>query len=167
MIRELALADPAATEALGRALAATAPASAVVYLQGDLGAGKSFLARAMLQALGVSGAVKSPTYTLVEHYALEPGEAAHLDLYRIADGAELEFLGLDALAGIRLCLVEWPERGGSALPPPDIRIVLAIQGSGRLARLEATSPVGEDWLAAIAGDPHLQATSEEVPRKTS
>lgn len=166
-MREMTLADPAATERLGQALAATAPASAVVYLQGDMGAGKSFLARAMLRALGVTGAVKSPTYTLVEHYALEPGAAAHLDLYRIADGAELEFLGLDDLAGIRLCLVEWPERGGTALPPPDIRIALAMEGPGRLARLESTSPAGADWLAAMAADPHLQTISDEVPRKTS
>ncbi len=167
MSEALALADPAATEALGRALAATAPASAVVYLQGDLGAGKSFLARAMLRALGVAGTVKSPTYTLVERYALDRGEAAHLDLYRIADGAELEFLGLDELAGIRLCLVEWPERGGSSLPPPDLRIALAVSGSGRMARLEQASPAGADWLDAVASYRRLRPTSDEVPRKIS
>jgi len=100
--------------------------------------------------LGVTGAVKSPTYTLVERYALDSGEAAHLDLYRIADGAELEFLGLDELADLRLCLVEWPERGGTALPPPDLRIALAVSGSGRLARLEPGSGAGETWLAALA-----------------
>jgi tRNA threonylcarbamoyladenosine biosynthesis protein TsaE len=149
MMRTVSLADPVATEALGRALAAAAPASAVVYLHGELGAGKSVLARAILRALGVIGAVKSPTYTLVERYQLDDGDAAHLDLYRIADGAELEFLGLDELAGICLCLVEWPERGGSALPSPDLRIRLAVAGEGRSARIEAESPTGAGWLAAL------------------
>lgn len=166
-MREIVLANPAATEALGQALATTAPGSAVVYLQGDLGAGKSCLARAMLRALGVTGAVKSPTYTLVERYALDLGEAAHLDLYRIADGAELEFLGLDELAGIRLCLVEWPERGGASLPPPDLRIALSVRASGRLAQLEPGTAAGEGWLAAMTAHLHLQATSDDVPRKIS
>ncbi|MGH8027268.1 MAG: tRNA (adenosine(37)-N6)-threonylcarbamoyltransferase complex ATPase subunit type 1 TsaE, partial [Pseudoxanthomonas sp.] len=104
-----------ATEVLGRALAATRPAHAVVHLHGDLGAGKSTLARALLRALGVEGAIRSPTYTLVERYPIPEGEAWHLDLYRIGDAGELDFLGLDD-AVATLWLVEWPERGGSALP---------------------------------------------------
>ncbi|MCM2356095.1 MAG: tRNA (adenosine(37)-N6)-threonylcarbamoyltransferase complex ATPase subunit type 1 TsaE, partial [Arenimonas sp.] len=93
--RELFLADPAATETLAEALAASQPPRAVVFLEGDLGAGKSSLARAWLRARGVRGAIKSPTYTLVERYPLPAGEAAHLDLYRLAGAAELDFLGLD------------------------------------------------------------------------
>ena len=115
----LHLQDAVATEALGRLLAQTQPATAIVYLQGDLGAGKSTLARAWLRALGVTGAIRSPTYTLVEHYPLASGaNALHLDLYRIAAADELEFLALDD-AGAGLWLVEWPERGGTVLPAAD------------------------------------------------
>jgi tRNA threonylcarbamoyl adenosine modification protein YjeE len=149
------LADPAATDALAGALARTAPTTAVVHLHGDLGAGKSSLARAWLRALGVAGPVPSPTYTLVERYALPTGEALHLDLYRIGDPGELEFLGLDGEAA-RLWLVEWPERGQGALPAADLLIQLAVSGAGRQARLLAASPAGADWLrrwAATAGSP--------------
>ena len=145
--RETFLPDPAATEALAAALAASQPPRAVVYLEGDLGAGKSSLARAWLRALGARGAIKSPTYTLVERYPLPGGEAAHLDLYRLAGAAELDFLGLDELAAdAALWLVEWPERGQGGLPPPDLRLRLAVEGTGRRARLEAASPAGEAWL---------------------
>ena len=142
---------PGATDLLGEQLARSMPDSAVVYLVGDLGAGKSTLARALLRSLGVTGTIKSPTYTLVERYPLDAGEAVHLDLYRIAAPGELEFLGLDDLRGeARLWLVEWPERGGSALPSPDLRIGLAVRGEGREAELIASTPVGERWLAALS-----------------
>lgn len=146
---DLHLADADSTATVAAALAATAPSPAVVHLQGDLGAGKSTLARAWLRALGVQGAIRSPTYTLVERYPLAGGaEALHLDLYRIGDGAELEFLGLDD-ADAALWLVEWPERGGDALPSPDLRIALVIEGAGRRARLIASSAAGEAWLARL------------------
>ena len=146
--RDVFLSDPVATEALAAALAATQPPRAVVFLEGDLGAGKSSLARAWLRARGVHGAIKSPTYTLVERYPLPAGEAAHLDLYRLAGAAELDFLGLDELAAeAALWLVEWPERGQGALPAPDLRVRLAVEDAGRRARLEATSPAGQAWLA--------------------
>ena len=148
------LADAEATDRFAQALAATAPVPAVVYLRGDLGAGKSTLARAWLRALGVRGAIRSPTYTLVERYPLPAGEALHLDLYRIGDGAELEFLGLDDVDAA-LWLVEWPERGGDSLPPADLRIALAIDGAGRSCRLDAATPVGEDWLARLVADQQL------------
>src|SRR6476661_6554433 len=100
------LADAAATDALGQQFARTQPGQAIVHLHGDLGAGKSTLARAWLRALGVGGAIRSPTYTLVEHYPLAGGgKALHLDLYRIAAAGELEFLALDD-AGATLWLVE-------------------------------------------------------------
>jgi tRNA threonylcarbamoyladenosine biosynthesis protein TsaE len=147
-----------ATEALGRALAATRPAQAVVHLQGDLGAGKSTLARALLRALGVEGAIRSPTYTLVERYSIAGGEAWHLDLYRIGDAGELDFLGLDdALA--TLWLVEWPERAGAALPKADLRVDLATQGVGRDARLIAGTAAGERWLAHLASTAEVAALS--------
>lgn len=133
------------TDALGRALAATRPASAVVHLRGDLGAGKSTLARALLRALGVTGSIRSPTYTLVERYPVERGEALHLDLYRIGDPGELEYLGIDVDAAT-LWLVEWPERGGAALPPPDLEVALAMFGEGREGLLTAFSPAGHRWV---------------------
>jgi tRNA threonylcarbamoyladenosine biosynthesis protein TsaE len=152
------LADPAATEKLAWQLARMRPRSAVVYLRGDLGSGKSTLARAMLRALGVTGTVRSPTYTLVERYPLADGdEAWHLDLYRIADAGELEYLGLDA-ADVSLWLVEWAERGAGSLPPADLVVELALEGSGRQARLLPASAVGAAWLGRI--DPEGQVAAD-------
>jgi tRNA threonylcarbamoyladenosine biosynthesis protein TsaE len=148
------LADADATEALARRLARSAPPRAVVFLEGDLGAGKSTLARAWLRALGVTGAIKSPTYTLVERYPLPSGEAVHLDLYRLAAAGELDFLGLDELAAdASLWLVEWPERGQGGLPPPDLVITLAAEGMGRRAQLRAGTGAGQDWLARWGASP--------------
>jgi tRNA threonylcarbamoyladenosine biosynthesis protein TsaE len=142
---------PADTDAFGAALARSLPAQPVVaYLRGDLGAGKSSLARALLRELGVTGAIRSPTYTLVERYPLPEGDAAHLDLYRIAAPGELDFLGLDELRSARLWLVEWPERGGAALPPADLEIALSIEGEGRLAEVQETSEKGRVWLNAFS-----------------
>ena len=154
----LFLPDTDATEALGQALARTRPAVAVVHLRGDLGAGKSTLARALLRALGVAGAIRSPTYTRVERYPVEGGEAWHLDLYRIGDAGELEFLGLDEGAAV-LWLVEWPERGGAALPRADLQVDLSVEGNGRAARLVAASPQGQQWLERVATEGELTASS--------
>ena len=154
----LFLPDTDATEALGQALARTRPAVAVVHLRGDLGAGKSTLARALLRALGVAGAIRSPTYTLVERYPVEGGEAWHLDLYRIGDAGELEFLGLDEGAAV-LWLVEWPERGGAALLPADLQVDLSVEDNGRAARLVAASPQGQQWLERVATEGELTASS--------
>ncbi|MGO0999666.1 tRNA (adenosine(37)-N6)-threonylcarbamoyltransferase complex ATPase subunit type 1 TsaE [Lysobacter sp. CA196] len=150
---KLHLAEAEATDALGAALARARPThdgeALHVHLHGDLGAGKSTLARALLRALGVTGAIRSPTYTLVERYPLaEGGEAWHLDLYRIGDAGELEFLGLDGGEAV-LWLVEWPERGRGWLPAPDLRVELAVEGDGRDAQLSAVSAVGQAWLAAL------------------
>lgn len=150
------LADSPATEMLGQVLAATRPARAVVHLHGDLGAGKSTLARALLRALGVQGAIRSPTYTLVERYPVPGGEAWHLDLYRIGNASELDFLGLDGDEA-SLWLVEWPERGAGALPPADLRVWLQQQGPGRRAELEAGSAAGQAWLAAVQETGRLRA----------
>ena len=153
---ELHLQTPEATEALARVLAETLQASAVVYLHGDLGAGKSTLARALLRGLGVAGTIRSPTYTLVEPYSLaNDGLALHLDLYRIADPGELEYLGLDP-ADVRLWLVEWPERGaGGVLPAADVDIHLRVAGQGRDCLLVAKTPIGQAWLDEVKNT-HLQ-----------
>jgi len=154
------LADPAATDRLGQQLARAMPASAVVFLRGDLGAGKTSLARALLRALGVQGPIKSPTYTLIERYPLASGEAVHLDLYRIAEASELEFLGLqDLMPDVRLWLVEWPDHGLRALPPPDLEISLSVAGDGREIRLDPRSQAGYDWLAALGDWAHLGPSS--------
>lgn len=152
---ELFLPDAAATDRLGQALAQTRPRPAVVHLLGDLGAGKSTLARALLRALGVQGTIRSPTYTLVERYPLPQGEAWHLDLYRIGDAGELDFLGLDE-GSAELWLVEWPERGAGGLPPLDLQVALEMHGQGRKVRLQAHSPAGQAWLEHALQSPHLQ-----------
>lgn len=144
------LADAESTDELGAVLALTRPATAVVYLQGDLGAGKSALARALLRALGVRGAIRSPTYTLVERYGLADGsEARHLDLYRIGDAGELDFLGLDDVEA-SLWLVEWPERGAGCLPANDIVVQLRVEGEGRRFWLLSNSEGGKRWLERVA-----------------
>ena len=141
------LSDEEATTQLAAALAASQPGPGVVYLRGDLGAGKSSLARAWLRSLGVTGTIRSPTYTLVERYPLGDSEALHLDLYRIGSGGELEFLGLDSEPA-SLWLVEWPERGVGGLPAADLVIALSIHGRGRLVDIVAASPLGARWVAA-------------------
>ncbi len=151
MTLTLRLAAPEDTEKLGQVLARSLPSQPVIlYLEGDLGAGKTTTARALLRELGVTGAVRSPTYTLIERYETTAGEIAHLDLYRIADPEELHFLALDELAEkARLWLVEWPQRGQGALPPADLHLHLTIDGDGRRAALQAGSATGEQWLQAI------------------
>jgi len=155
----LLLTDSEHTDALGHALAGSRPPRAVVYLQGDLGAGKSTLARALLRALGVQGSIRSPTYTLVERYPLPAGgEAWHLDLYRIGDPGELEFLGLDPDNTV-LWLIEWPERGTGGLPAADLQVALAVDGDGRAAALVPLSPSGEEWVARLGADRRFAADS--------
>ncbi|WP_049622989.1 tRNA (adenosine(37)-N6)-threonylcarbamoyltransferase complex ATPase subunit type 1 TsaE [Frateuria defendens] len=145
------LPDEAATAALARELAAAIQGGLVVYLHGDLGAGKTSFARALLTALGAGERIKSPTYSLVESYRLPARTAWHLDLYRIADPGELEWLGLDALAEPdAVVLVEWPERGAGALPAADLLLDLAYAGAGRAARIEARSERGARLLASLA-----------------
>lgn len=138
--RVLALPDESATARLGAALATLLRPlpGAVLYLRGDLGAGKTTLARALLRACGVRGTVRSPTYTLMEPYDAEGRTVLHLDLYRLRDPLELHNLGLgDYPPEHTLWLVEWPEKGAALLPPPSLEVRLALQGSGRRAELQA------------------------------
>jgi len=118
--------DEAAMTALSRRIAGAVHTPATIFLRGDLGAGKTTFTRALVQALGHTGRVKSPSYGLLEHYELGPVNILHLDLYRISDPGELEFLGIeDLLEPSTLLVVEWPEQGGAALPAPDIEIVFS------------------------------------------
>lgn len=145
--------DESATEALGARLAGAIPAgldrALCVHLKGDLGAGKTTLVRGFLRALGVTGAVRSPTYGLLEPYAVAGRTVLHLDLYRLADAAEVSALGLrDHDEPGAVWLVEWPERGGTALPPPDLRVTLAADRHAHHLRIAAHTSAGSDWLTA-------------------
>lgn len=146
----LLLANSEATDAFGLALAKSLPAMPmVVYLHGDLGAGKSSLARALLRGLGVSGAIRSPTYTLVEPYETASGTVLHLDLYRLGSVDELEFLALDEYQGrTRLWLIEWPERGASRLPAADLDLRLTVNGEGRRLEADSADPKAQAWVQA-------------------
>ena len=132
---EHTLADEQDTVALGAALACVLR-QGCVFLRGDLGAGKTTLVRGWLQALGHDGAVKSPTYTLVEPYALGGREVFHFDLYRLADPEELELIGgREYFAPQNLCLLEWPDQGAGFVPPPELEVQLEVSGNSRQARL--------------------------------
>lgn len=140
---QLALADSAATERAGALLATVLPqGDLVLYLQGDLGAGKTSLVRGLLKALGHASRVPSPTYTLVEPYSLGHRELKHLDLYRIADPEELAFLGIRDMAGI--LLIEWPERGVHFLPPPDLVCRLRTAPPGRVLDVVGETQAGQN-----------------------
>lgn len=133
--------------AFGEALGQVLQGRGLVYLEGELGAGKTTLTRGMLRAYGHQGAVKSPTYTLIEPYELGSQRIYHLDLYRLADPEELEFIGgRDVLADEALTIIEWPSRGEGWLPAPDLRLLLEVKEQGRLAALVACSSRGEDVL---------------------
>ena len=124
----------------------------VIYISGDLGAGKTTLVRGILAGLGLSGPVKSPTFTLVETYTYKSAEIYHFDLYRIEDPRELDFIGLeDYFQDSHLCLIEWPERGEGVLPAPDAEIAIQINEQGRRVVIETQSAGGEKWLKGLEG----------------
>lgn len=152
---KLFLQDEAATLALGRALAQACRHGAVIYLHGNLGAGKTTLVRGLLRALGYQGPVKSPTYTLVEPYTLQGRAIYHFDLYRLGHPEELEYMGIrdyftDPAA---LCLVEWSERGQGVLPQADIDLCLDYALPSRMARLEAHGDTGSEILKNLVFQP--------------
>lgn len=146
------------TEALAsrmaRALSPPQGAPVVLYLSGELGAGKTTFARGFLGGLGVHGPVRSPTYTLLELYAAGAFTVVHLDLYRLNQSAEIEGLGLREWARPEhVWLIEWPERGAGRLPPADITLVFSVGAQGHDVKASAGSPFGESWLAAVESWP--------------
>lgn len=150
---ELSLADEHATETLGARLAATLRPGLCVYLEGELGTGKTTLVRGCLRALGYAGRVKSPSYSLVEPYALSKLSLYHFDFYRLREPTEWLDAGFrDYFNDVSVCLVEWPRMAGERLPPPDLRIALnhLPHASGRQARIEALSPQGRAMLCCIS-----------------
>ena len=146
---KIEVADAAAMESLGAQLAQSR-AAGIIYLKGDLGAGKTTLARGFLQALGHTGKVRSPTYTLIEPYPFDFWMVYHLDLYRLSDAGELEDLGLrDLLEEQALLLVEWPERGSGVLPAADLLISIEHRDVGRRVTLEAATAAGQHLVSRL------------------
>ncbi len=141
--------DEAALKGVAQTFAPLLGQGGVVLLEGDLGAGKTTFARALLMAIGVGERIKSPTYSLLESYRVDDLQAHHLDLYRIADADELEWLGLpDLVDSNSLMLIEWPERGTGALPPADLGFRFEHAGERRNVSVSAYSARGRQWLRA-------------------
>lgn len=144
------MSDEAATLALGGALAGGVAPGRVLHLSGELGSGKTTLVRGMLRALGHPGRVKSPTYTLVEPYGISRLHFYHFDFYRFKDRSDWLSSGFrDYFNGETFCVVEWPERAGGLLAPPDLELRLEFAGEGRRATLEAHTPSGESWASSL------------------
>jgi tRNA threonylcarbamoyladenosine biosynthesis protein TsaE len=152
MCIELRVATVKDMEALGASLTQGLAAVRLIYLYGALGTGKTTLVRAILRALGYQGKVKSPTFTLVEPYSIDGRDVYHFDLYRLRHAEELEFIGFrDYVKNNNLCLVEWAERGGAVLPPPDveIRIRIAKDNDQRIVQMKSRSKRGAELLGGL------------------
>ena len=154
------LKDEAGTQALGAALGRVLQPGLCLHLHGDLGAGKTFLTRAMLHAAGYEGRVKSPTYTLVEAYPIhlhgQAVELLHFDLYRMGSPEEFIDAGFrDHFGGSKICVVEWPEQAGNLMPAADIAVFLTVENEGRAVELRANSPQGASCLDLQHLSPNL------------
>lgn len=135
------------TEALGQSLAAIVSAPITIYLEADLGVGKTRLSRAILHGLGHTGTVKSPTYTIVEPYELDNMTVYHFDLYRLTDPSELDYMGIrDYFTESTVALIEWPNNGHGYINEPDLVIKLAYDGAGRTCQIAAKTPNGTAGL---------------------
>ena len=144
------IADEKRMRELGARLVAACDRGGVITLSGELGTGKTTLVRGALQAEGVIGGVRSPTYTLVEYYPLERFAVAHFDLYRLGDPEELEYLGFrDYLNPQTLCLIEWPERAAGYLQGVDLAVEIEYDPGGRRVQLSARSERGREWISRL------------------
>lgn len=162
---EFALPDAAATDVLGEALGSALPGATlsaahggyvVLYLHGELGAGKTACVRSLLRARGVTGLIRSPTFTLVEAYRTERLTCVHVDLYRLRGPLEVDELGLrDYLIPECLLMIEWPEKATAGLPPPDVELTLEYAPLGRRAAARARTEVGGEWLNNLRMDTRL------------
>jgi tRNA threonylcarbamoyladenosine biosynthesis protein TsaE len=152
---DLFLADEAATEQFGALLMQAirqVGGGMTLYLAGELGAGKTTLSRGLIRGAGHTGAVKSPTYTLVEPYSHLVPPVYHFDLYRLGEAEELEFMGIrDYLIETAVCLVEWPQRGEGVLPAADATLELQPESDGRRVRVKAVSPRGHEMISRVEG----------------
>lgn len=149
-ILEVPLADESATVAFARRFGACLDGTCLIFLQGELGAGKTTFCRGILRGLGHEGAVKSPTFTLVEPYLLGDIQVFHFDLYRLSDPNELEYIGVDDyLDGRGLVLVEWPERAEDYLPESDLTLRLQVRDQGRWLTIKANSDQGEKVIRRV------------------
>lgn len=153
--QSLFLPDEEATVELGEKLGSVvqpflAESCAVIYLIGDLGAGKTTLSRGVLKSFGHTGAVKSPTYTLVEPYDFGVQQVRHFDLYRLGDPEELEYMGIrDYFTGGNLCLIEWPNKGEGILPQADLIVNVAVKLPGRQLDMVAITALGQTIVQQI------------------
>jgi tRNA threonylcarbamoyladenosine biosynthesis protein TsaE len=156
---KLNLSDVQATEALGAALARALPempGGAVIYLQGELGAGKTTTVRSLLRSLGVTGPVRSPTYTLIDTHRAARLSFVHVDLYRLMSATEIEELALRDLASAdTVMLIEWAEKGGRMIPAADLVVALEYAADSRCVDISAGSPLGVEWVANLALDSSL------------
>jgi tRNA threonylcarbamoyladenosine biosynthesis protein TsaE len=147
----LYLADEQAMSDFGARIARVTQGHGLIFLEGNLGMGKTTLSRGIIRGLGHVGAVKSPTFTLVEPYEIGDVRAFHFDLYRLVDPEELEFLGIrDYFEDDAMCLIEWPDKGAGFLPKPDLTITISPQDSGRSLKILSQGSRGEAWCAALA-----------------
>ncbi|MDF2866981.1 MAG: tsaE [Gammaproteobacteria bacterium] len=147
---EYFLLDEQATLKMGEGLAQVCSVPCIIFLQGQLGMGKTTLTRGFIQGLGVRGTVKSPTFTLVEPYDLVDKQVFHFDLYRMNEPEELEYIGIrDYFAQNSICLIEWPERGQGILPAADLICQLSLHSAGRLLNLYAHTELGNSILQKL------------------
>lgn len=143
--------DEEAMERFGQRLAQLTQGLGILFLEGDLGAGKTTLSRGIIRGLGHVGPVKSPTFTLVEPYEIGTVRAFHFDLYRLVDPEELEYMGIrDYFDGDALCLIEWPRKGAGFLPKPDLTITISAAVVGRSLQILPQTERGEAWCAVLA-----------------
>jgi tRNA threonylcarbamoyladenosine biosynthesis protein TsaE len=149
----LHLADEAQTVAMGTRLSQLIKEGAVLFLHGDLGAGKTTLTRGIVQGLGHTGKVKSPTYTLVEPYELNDVSIYHFDLYRLGDPEELEYMGIrDYFSPQAVCVIEWPEKGFGFIPTPDLNVEMSYQGEQRKITISAETQRGQKVIDSLGHD---------------